>query len=930
MSIDQIYCTRSGEGASHPESGQGQSAEPGPHPRASSLEGEALRRCCEAIRPCVDYCLPPDTEPQQRRELTAATAPRRLFFLPRVDGFQAVGQTCYRPAEAGGGADGGFAHVLLHRPTELPERTAPPAETQPRGVGQDDLGEGGEESDAASPDSGQSDLEQFREEAPSDQRRGEPPGAAGEAGPPPVRGDSDWSILDALRLWGAPGWVDRDSSAIAPRLPPLESLADLLAGQPPAIDAPVFLSFLKDSGSDSPFHDPAAVISERWRAMDPAVRRRWFAHLFCRFLHAETAERQPVLLVAEPSLAALLFYGIGRLLPAGPLRDGISFSTFETDPERIAGALGATWFSNPQASGTLEEGAWPGRLVNTLAELPAEDRPPKGQYVGCMIELLCEQGWKAVDEELSALASQEVSQCGELESFLAVRRAVTALLETGGFPNEGWRSSAAAIRYLRQELARRVAAIEDPTQGLQAVVGGPSHLAVIDLLTAKPTLPGTRKAVIHLLTQLPPQKILGLLKLSGVPDDDKVTVLGRYIHGNGDLPLGCEFLWEDFSAAGEGPRRPGAVLMGRVLARLPTKNLKKLYRNVTRECAVGFVMNVLRLCKHNRLKVESLTAVVQAMDEVAVVEWLQTSGPETLRSYPKNEPALGEKLAELLHTLPRHPLEFKQRLDLILAGQHLLPDQQHREAAAAWETCYHLIRKASSLQKPESGTNPQMRVPLLVNACRDLAKAADQAMSLEVVEQHMTWNQKRDALLRIAQEVLGGIPLLLKGPWEHDAILERIGTQFHHHRWPTEPLKREAPAKKEPARKLAGPESRSMASTGRGLMIGTVAGIAVLSALVVWFVYWMFFGGMGEDKTREKTRRERKRERQPVSIPRDDSGLVRAGSPSGRDPASAASPRPAVDVTAGLLRRLPGWLSRQREAAWEPPDSPPDGRESFV
>jgi hypothetical protein len=60
----------------------------------------------------VDYSLPPDTDPHQRRELTAVTAPRRLFFLPRVDGFQAVGQTCYRPAEVGEATDGGFAHVL--------------------------------------------------------------------------------------------------------------------------------------------------------------------------------------------------------------------------------------------------------------------------------------------------------------------------------------------------------------------------------------------------------------------------------------------------------------------------------------------------------------------------------------------------------------------------------------------------------------------------------------------------------------------------------------------------------------------------------------------------------------------------------------------------------------------------------------------------
>ena len=50
-----------------------------------------------------------------------------------------------------------------------------------------------------------------------------------------------------------------------------------------------------------------------------------------------------------------------------------------------------------------------------------------------------------------------------------------------------------------------------------------------------------------------PGRKSGLLKLPGVPDDDKVTTLLRHVHAKGDLPPGCEFLWDEWAAGAEQP-----------------------------------------------------------------------------------------------------------------------------------------------------------------------------------------------------------------------------------------------------------------------------------------------------------------------------------------------------------------------------------------
>ena len=71
-----------------------------------------------------------------------------------------------------------------------------------------------------------------------------------------------WPVLDCLKLWAAPGWVCEDSPAIPFLLRPLQSLDEIRAGQPFAVDDRMLLSFLTVPAGGE-FHDPRGVLPPR-------------------------------------------------------------------------------------------------------------------------------------------------------------------------------------------------------------------------------------------------------------------------------------------------------------------------------------------------------------------------------------------------------------------------------------------------------------------------------------------------------------------------------------------------------------------------------------------------------------------------------------------------------------------------------------------
>jgi len=851
--IHQLLCTHCTHGSSALERRDGELAARtfGYSVRAGSLEGEALRKCYEQLEPLLYYHLPKDTPDELKLQLTAATAPRRFFSQVLADGLQVCGQVCYRSTDSEGRPGSYFAHLLLRHD----------GETSPR-----------------------------------------------------------WTPAELLRLWGAPGWVTEDSPEIPFKLEPLGHVSDLLQSNPPAIDDALLAHFFQAPGDALAAADATGVIPQRWRTMEPQVRRQWWIALLCAVAQNAASQRQPFVLVAEPGVAALLFYGVARLLPPGLLNGWTGFSTFEPDPDRAAATLAATWPFDQQAWSAEEKFPWQRTTLNTLRACPELAATAGAKYGEAILQRfldLVDKGGDAVDGHLKALSTVQIAHAKDLDALAEIDEAVAMLFEKGSLPAGAWRQWPPGIAYLKQRIVERLEGLEDVEPVLKAVVGGPAHLAVLDLLCSKPPLPGARRAVVHLLKTLPGEKILNLLKLGGVPDEDKVTVLARHIHAHGTLPPGCEFLWEEWADAAEQPRRAGVVLMARVLAALPSKSMEKLAAHVPQRCAHGFLLNCLKLVQKKKMKTASFTAMIRAASTESVYKLISEGGPQFLANYPKDEPGLGEKMVDLLRTLVHHPDDFKQRLDLILAGQHLLGEDVYHAAAAAWDKCYKAIQEVGRLQRPDSSLSTEKRHTLLVTACREMAMAADRAMTLETMDAEYTASQKRDFLLKIGQRALGGTPLLLPGAWETEILMQRIDSQFQHHRFSTDPLKKEAAekkkkeeqkeAKKAAAAAAAATEGKPLVQTSRGLMIFTIVMIVVISAAILFGLYYIISGDRPK-RAPKKGARDRVRQKTSFDFKRGPQAVPPGALAGSLDPADARAwwlaPTPWTDAVVADVRQL--------------------------
>jgi hypothetical protein len=277
--------------------------------------------------------------------------------------------------------------------------------------------------------------------------------------------------------------------------------------------------------------------------------------------------------------------------------------------------------------------------------------------------------------------------------------------------------------------------------------------------------------------------------------------------------------------------------------------MERFSAHVPQRCAHGFLRNCLRLVNKKKMKLPALSAMIRAAADESVFKLIREGGPQFLANYPKNEPALGEKLANLLRTLAHHPDDFKERLDLILAGQHLLGEEVYHAAAVSWDKCYKAIQDVGRYQRPDAGASTEKRHALLVNACREMAMAADRAMTLETMDNEYTASQKRDFLLKIGQRVLGGTPLFLPGAWESEILMQRVDSQFQTHRFSTDPLKKEAAekkkkeekkeAKKAAAAAAATAEGKPLVTASKGLLVTTVVMLVVISVAVVGGLYYI-------------------------------------------------------------------------------------------
>ena len=147
---------------------------------------------------------------------------------------------------------------------------------------------------------------------------------------------------------------------------------------------------------------------------------------------------------------------------------------------------------------------------------------------------------------------------------------------------------------------------------------------------------------------------------------------------------------------------------------------------------------------------------------------LDAIGVDDLAGYPSAAPALGGRLRRLLDGLHDQTTEFSGQLDLLLAGQDLLPDPADRQRVLAWSQCRQAIMDLGRLQSQRGGWRRRRPLTQIDAACQRMVEAAQAAMPPEVEADDPPGAGNERRLQAIGQRLLGE-PLLPPTQWHHTA-----------------------------------------------------------------------------------------------------------------------------------------------------------------
>jgi hypothetical protein len=346
--------------------------------RKSSLpdaERGQLRQVFRAIERLLSYSLPKDATAAQKEAIDADSAPRRLIFLPNLGGWQVAGVVSYRAHDTAGRPGSYFADFIVSKAPDSRGR------------------------DALLP----------------------------------------WSPCDVLALWSAGNdrktlpnaqwWISSEEQldaleANGPWKPlPPDSLASLRDDRAPILDDATLSRFLADSLGAS---DP--LVPTRWAAISADDRQGLVAAvLHATIMGPARGGRETITIAAEPSIAAIIFYGVCRLLPRS-VAAPVSFSTYEPAPERPLTGLVATTFMNeesPTADLPPELGQR-GFACNTYRDVKSFGRGPKPTdrgYARHLVAMATAEDWTAIDALLAMLDADGLT-AGDLDRLIEIDRLV--------------------------------------------------------------------------------------------------------------------------------------------------------------------------------------------------------------------------------------------------------------------------------------------------------------------------------------------------------------------------------------------------------------------------------------------------------------------------------------------------------------------------
>lgn len=785
--MQQIYATHCTFGTSAIERREGEMAERvlGYSARSSSFSPADLRKHFRTFERYLSYNLWSDAPAELRTTLVAATAPKRLVFMPSVSGFQMLGHVAYRTWDTTGKRAGSyFAHLVV--------------------------------------------AERGKDEAP-------------------------WSILDCLRLWNAPGWHVEDSPTFSYDLPPLNSLAGLWAAPPerayedafePVIGDVFLLRFLtEDNLADGP---GATFLPSRWLAMPASRRLEMFRQALRGYLHVAGQGRDNAVLVAEPEVAALFFYGIARLLPDGELRQSISFSTFEGNIDRPATQLIGTHFHDPFKTDLRPDRYQRGFALNTYLEGKATELRNPHPYAEMILERLATDGWRGVDAVFDAFQAglgRTVADLGELvragelaERFLdPVAKPDIAALDRNDF----------ARRYVGKSLSATLAGPAVETV-LRPLVDTPDQRAIVllKLLAGGPHAAACDSSLRFLREHLPESQLPRFLELSEIPLESKTRTLVRFVDQERRLPAGLEDLFDiAMNAARVIPRN----VRDQQLAALSAPLLRDLRSDTVRNLADN-----LPAAMHTAFFVELAAAVGPADDKQKWLRRMVIKGgnmsDESLSLaierlsdrldllMPETRKEIGYRFIQVLNSIQRSPAEFVLRLGQLRRVKRLIETMEDFQRDAgdlgpswlpidrlnAWERVPEVIKQArlKSQEKKtgwaalrgEGANDLQYRVG------EQMAKALSHALPHNELRSEVSSQDKAVMMHNIIVALGGGD--LLAPDWK-----TRAAYYLEYNHWYD----------------TAAPVSRKSDSARRPWMFfGVGAAIATLLGTVLLFA---FFGG---------------------------------------------------------------------------------------
>lgn len=356
-----------------------------------------------------------------------------------------------------------------------------------------------------------------------------------------------WSTVDCLRLWEAPWWTSEDPAEPRPTLAKFSSWTDLpqLADQP-FIDERVMESFvLTPVGGE--FVDPGNIIPEWLRRASPRRRQEILIQLVRGFLELDLKKGQWLLLVADPELAALLFFSLLRLLPAGYLVEPIGFSTYERNLMDSPAPLVATTFRDPlsQILVTAWSKSRPTRCGFVLDVFRNRAQPfqlHRDQYPRLIVSTLARQGWEAAEQLLRRFAEVRLSTPDKLEEYAGEEQRVRELFQEGTTPPPATTSNPATMAYARRAIEDRFlypVAMPDgaTTYGNPAEVAAAAGIVTIaQMLMTGEQLPDKRRAFAPVVRSLRNDSLVALALDSRLPDDFRLDVLREHVRRRRNFP----------------------------------------------------------------------------------------------------------------------------------------------------------------------------------------------------------------------------------------------------------------------------------------------------------------------------------------------------------------------------------------------------------